>query len=154
MRSIRFIKREMASFGSARRKACFAHGTENSRRQADWVTKKSMRLVKTNRKEQVEALDREFVDAATLRTSDYTHVPPGSYTFKVIAANRDDVWNSQGAVIRISVLPHFYQTWWFGALVAVAVVGLGFLVYTNRINRLRQARQAQEEFSRQLLASQ
>jgi hypothetical protein len=35
----------------------------------------------------------------------------------VIAANSDNVWNEQGATLRIVVLPPFYRTWWFLTLV-------------------------------------
>jgi len=81
-------------------------------------------------------------------------VRPGNYTFKVIAANRDGVWNLQGAAIKLSVLPRFYQTWWFTTVIAMGVFGLGFGAYKTRITRLEQARRTQEEFSHNLLKSQ
>src|SRR2546427_7219066 len=44
-------------------------------------------------KYKLEGLDREWVDARTRRTAYYSHVRPGSYTFKMIAGNKDGVWN-------------------------------------------------------------
>jgi signal transduction histidine kinase/ligand-binding sensor domain-containing protein len=102
----------------------------------------------------LEGLDRDWIDAGTRRTAYYSHVPPGHYTFKVIAANSDGVWNQSGAAIRLKVRPRFYQTWWFQALVVIGVAGLGFGGYRARSQRLENARRAQEEFSRKLLASQ
>lgn len=105
-------------------------------------------------KYKLEGLDRDWVDAGTRRTAHYSHVPPGHYTFQVIAANSDGVWNTSGAGITLNVRPRFYQTWWFQACAIVGIVGLAFGVYRMRADRLDKARQAQEEFSRKLLASQ
>jgi len=41
---------------------------------------------------------------------------PGKYTFRVIASNSDGVWNQTGASVRIMVVPPFWRTWWFLAL--------------------------------------
>ncbi|HYW71717.1 MAG TPA: two-component regulator propeller domain-containing protein [Pyrinomonadaceae bacterium] len=102
----------------------------------------------------LEGLDHDWIDAGTRRTAYYSHVPPGHYTFKVIAANSDGVWNYTGAAIRLNVRPRFYQTWWFQALIVVGVAGLAFGGYRARAQRLERAHRAQEEFSRKLLASQ
>ena len=60
------------------------------------------------------------MEAGTRRTAYYPHLPPGEYTFKVIADNGEGVWNEAGAQILISVLPPFYRTWWFTLLVLSA----------------------------------
>jgi signal transduction histidine kinase len=52
------------------------------------------------------------------------------------------------------VLPRFYQTWWFQALIVIGLLGLGLAGYRGRVNRLARAHKAQEEFSQKLLASQ
>jgi signal transduction histidine kinase/ligand-binding sensor domain-containing protein len=105
-------------------------------------------------KYKLEGLDRDWVDAGTRRTAYYSHVRPGSYTFKVIAANRDGVWNLQGASIRLSVLPRFYQTWWFPTMIGLSIFGLGLAIYKSRVSRLERAHKTQEEFSHKLLQSQ
>ena len=61
-------------------------------------------------------LDDDWIDARTRRTAYYSHVPPGRYTFTVIAANSDGVWNTTGSSLQIVVLPPFYRTWWFVTL--------------------------------------
>lgn len=55
------------------------------------------------------------------------------YTFKVIAANRDGVWNTAGQNLRIRVTPPFYRAWWFLIIVAIGVTGLAALSYRSRI---------------------
>lgn len=105
-------------------------------------------------KYKLEGLQNDWVDAGTRRTAYYSFVPPGDYTFRVIAANSDGVWNEEGKSIRIKVLPPFYQTWWFMTIAALFVGGLAFTSFRLRLNQLERARKAQEEFSRKLLASQ
>ena len=45
----------------------------------------------------LEGFDRAWVDAGSRRTAYYTRLPPGSYTFRVIASNNDGIWNETGA---------------------------------------------------------
>jgi ligand-binding sensor domain-containing protein/signal transduction histidine kinase len=105
-------------------------------------------------KYQLEGLDRDWVDAGNRRTAYYTHLPPGHYIFKVIADNGEGVWNDQGATLGVNVFPPFYRAWWFAALVGLAVLAMVALIYRYRVRRLKQATAAQEDFARQLLASQ
>lgn len=100
---------------------------------------------------QLVGQDQDWVDARTRRTADYSYLPPGEYTFKVIAANSDGLWNPEGAQLRVVVLPAFYQTWWFRALALLALCGLAFAAYRWRIRQLRREQQRQVEFSRRLI---
>lgn len=102
----------------------------------------------------LEGLDKDWVEVGNRRTAYYSYLPPGDYTFRVIAANSDGVWNTQGASVRVRVVPPFYRTWSFGILLLTLIGGAAFLFYRWRVARLERARTAQEEFSRQLLASQ
>lgn len=105
-------------------------------------------------KYKLEGLDHDWIEAGTRRTAYFSHVPPGSYTFKVIAANSDGIWNMDGASVKVVVYPRFYQTWWFISLAALCVSGLVVLIFKARIKHVEKERKAQEEFSRRLLASQ
>jgi hypothetical protein len=105
-------------------------------------------------KYKLEGLDSDWVEAGSRRTAYYSYLPPGTYNFKVLAANSDGVWNTDGASIRVVVTPPFYRTRWFYALVGLAAAGLAFGVYEIRLRRLRRAHAAQEIFSRQLIDSQ
>lgn len=102
----------------------------------------------------LEGLDKEWVDAGTRRTAYYSHLPPGEYSFSVMAANSDGVWNQTGATLRIKVRPPFWRTWWFLSLVGLAITGLAILIYERRVFHLRRAHREQEAFSRRLIASQ
>ena len=99
-------------------------------------------------------LDSQWVEAGTRRTAYYSHVPPGRYTFTVIADNGEGVWNTSGRSVSLVVLPPFYRTWWFVSLAAASVVGLVMVAHRARIQRLTERQLAQEAFSRQLISSQ
>lgn len=105
-------------------------------------------------KYKLEGADTDWVDADTRRTAYFSHLAPGEYTFKVIAANSDGVWNNEGQSLRITVLPPFYRTWWFVLLMVGTLLGLATLAYQYRIRQLQTLQRAQQNFSRQLIASQ
>ena len=72
----------------------------------------------------------------------------------MIAANRDGVWNEQGATVPITVIAPFWRTWWFSALVTLAVVGIVLLIFGLREKEMRRRQLVQQDFSRRLLESQ
>jgi ligand-binding sensor domain-containing protein len=71
----------------------------------------------------LEGYDRDWVDARERRAAFYTKLPPGTYRFRVVAANNDGVWNEVGASVELRQLPHFYETSWFLIGAALAVTG-------------------------------
>ncbi len=102
----------------------------------------------------LEGLDQDWVEAGTRRTAYYPYLPSGAYTFKVIAANSDGVWNKEGQSLRVVVLPPFYRRWWFLLLSSAALAGFAALAYQYRIRQLQRRQLAQQAFARQLIASQ
>jgi signal transduction histidine kinase/ligand-binding sensor domain-containing protein len=105
-------------------------------------------------KYKLEGADADWVDAGTRRTVYFSHLAPGNYTFKVIAANADGVWNQTGASVRIRIVPPFWRTWWFTALAVLSFAGLAVsaVMYRDAQQKRRQA--AQQAFARQLIESQ
>ena len=84
----------------------------------------------------LEGRDDDWVEAGNRRQAFYTDLPPGSYRFRVIAANDRGVWNEDGAAWAFSVAPAYYQTNAF-SLAAVAGVILGLtLLYRLRLRRV------------------
>lgn len=105
-------------------------------------------------KYRLEGIEPDWVDVGTRRSANYSYLPPGTYTFRVIAANANGVWNPNGATVRIIVRPHFYQTWWFKLVLALLVAGVIGLVYYTRVSHLRKIAETKTVFSRQLIESQ
>ncbi len=108
----------------------------------------------THFKYRLEGQESQWIDAGPRRTAYYAYLPPGSYTFRVIAGNSDGVWNLSGQAIAITVLAPFYETWWFIALVLLAVAAITAMAWRYRVSQLEKTQEAQRVFSRQLIASQ
>jgi signal transduction histidine kinase/ligand-binding sensor domain-containing protein len=85
---------------------------------------------------QIEGLDRDWQDAGTRREAVYTNLGPGRYTFHVIAANNDGVWNTTGASLPFTIAPAFYQTTWFYGLCALVCLTFLRLLYMVRIRQV------------------
>ncbi len=90
----------------------------------------------------LEGFDRQWIDAGGRRSAFYTNLPPGRYRFHVVAANNDGVWNDVGAWVQVRMEPHFYQTYWFYALLALSSVLLATLGYRWRVRQVEAQFQA------------
>lgn len=69
----------------------------------------------------LEGFDSEWINPIDNRQRyiSYTNLNPGNYTFKVIAANSDGVWNQEGDTFHFTIKPPFWNTWWFYVLVSL-----------------------------------
>ena len=86
----------------------------------------------------LEPYDKDWVDAGSRRTAFYTRVPPGHYTFEVVASQGGDRWTPAEATVQLSVAPLFRETGLAKILLALAIVLLGAIVYQWRVRSLRQ----------------
>jgi ligand-binding sensor domain-containing protein/signal transduction histidine kinase len=77
----------------------------------------------TRFKYMLEGVDSDWIDAGARRAAHYNNVYPGTYRFRVIACNKDGVWNQQGAELEIALRPHLWQTWWWRGSMALLVIG-------------------------------
>jgi signal transduction histidine kinase/DNA-binding response OmpR family regulator len=60
----------------------------------------------------MEGWDRGWNYAGNLRTAHYTHLGEGRYVFRVKSTNVNGLWNKEEVMLRITVLPPWYRTWW------------------------------------------
>ena len=86
----------------------------------------------------LEGRDQAWSDAGTRRQAFYNDLRPGTYRFRVIAANNNGVWNEAGAFLDFSIAPAYYQTTWFRSA-SVAMVLLMFVAaYRFRVRQIAQ----------------
>src|ERR1035437_3538384 len=90
----------------------------------------------------LEGYDKDWVDAGERRMAFYTNLKPGSYTFRVIAANADGVWTETGDSLELELRPHFYQTIWFYLLCGGGAFATLIGGYLWRIRRLESKQRA------------
>lgn len=84
-------------------------------------------------KYRLSGVDREWQEPTGERVARYTNLEPGSYTFQVIAANEDGVWNNEGATLHFRILPEFWQTIWFRLLVLAILSAIVIALYRWRV---------------------
>lgn len=85
----------------------------------------------------LDPYDPDWVDAGTRRNAFYTRVPPGDYTFRVIASNNDGVWNEQGAAVSLHVAPRAWESTPFRILALLTLAAGAFVALRVRERRLR-----------------
>ncbi|MBC9032886.1 hypothetical protein IAG41_10825 [Sphingomonas sp. JC676] len=106
----------------------------------------------------IEGQDPGWIDAGMRRQAFYTNLAPGTYRFRLIAANDNGVWNEQGATVDFVIPPTFMQSRWFVALCVVLALIALWLIYrlhlaqvAGRIrNRLEERLGERERIAREL----
>ncbi|MDT4966954.1 MAG: hypothetical protein QOJ64_1691 [Acidobacteriota bacterium] len=88
-------------------------------------------------KYKLEGFDSNWIDAGKQRFARYTNLPPGSYTFRVIACNNDGVWNKTGAFCDLYLRPYFYQTKLFYGVCVFVVLLTGWHLHHLRIRYMK-----------------
>ena len=86
----------------------------------------------------LDGYDRDWHEAGTRRQAFYTDLPPGKYSFRVVASNSDGVWNESAAKLDFSIVSAYYQTNWFRALCACISLALLWVAYQWRVRQLQQ----------------
>jgi len=82
----------------------------------------------------LEGFDKDWTYSSSRNFATYTNLPGGSYKFRVRAANNDEVWNMQGAVLPIIVdgSPFLSIPAIFIYLVSIAMAGYGIAMVRSR----------------------
>ena len=84
----------------------------------------------------LEGFDEEWVDAGTQRNAVYTNLDPGEYVFKVKAANRDGVWNEEGASINLIISPPFWATTWAYIIYVILILTVIYFTWKLQLKRI------------------
>ncbi|HBS87361.1 MAG: hypothetical protein A2W91_14020 [Bacteroidetes bacterium GWF2_38_335] len=86
----------------------------------------------------LEGLDRDWSPVLDQREATYSNIPPGTYTFKLLACNEDGIWNEQPVTFTFTILHPYWQALWFRltiGLVAFAFVVVIFLLIFYSIRK-------------------
>ncbi len=104
-------------------------------------------------KYKMEGFDNDWQDVGNRRFVSYTNLPEGNeYVFRVIASNKDGIWNNEGASIRLKILPPPWKTWWAYGFYSVLGTSLliGFINF--QISRERKKKEQVEQYNEELEA--
>lgn len=84
----------------------------------------------------LDGFDHEWIDPGARRQAFYTNLPPGKYTFRVIGANNDGVWNRTGATLAFEIPPTFFQSIWFIVLCVALLLVAFWVAYRLRVRQV------------------
>ena len=80
----------------------------------------------------------------------YTNLDPGKYTFKVIAANNEGVWNNEGVSLNIEVKAALVETKWFKLLLLLLTILFGWLAFNLYTKNIRNKNVMLEDYNEKL----
>jgi signal transduction histidine kinase/ligand-binding sensor domain-containing protein len=76
--------------------------------------------------------------AGIMNFASYSNLRGGDYTFVLEAANSDGLWNPEPRILKIKVVPPFYETWWFLGLIVFVLSASAIGYYFYRISLLQR----------------
>lgn len=95
----------------------------------------------------LNGLDDSWRELGSQRVAAYEAVPPGKYTFEVVAINGDGLRSVEPARIAVVIKPHLWETAWFyvsvGGLILFFAVGTGWVTARMRLKKRIQALKVQ-----------
>ncbi len=74
------------------------------------------------------------------REATYTNLDAGEYTLIIRGTNSDGLWSENERVLSISVLPPWWNTWWFRSIALFIIVFTLFIAYQWRVRELKKQR--------------
>ena len=108
----------------------------------DFVAFNYKNTLQNKYKYKMEGYDNEWRESGTRHFTTYTNLPPGEYTFKVIASNNDGMWNEKGATVKIKILPAPWVSWW---AYTIYLLLTGYLIYLFVQYKQRQQKKKLED---------
>ncbi|MBM3436703.1 MAG: hypothetical protein FJY07_10865, partial [Bacteroidetes bacterium] len=99
----------------------------------------------------MEGFEKDWNFVGNKNSSTYTNLDPGQYVFRVKGTNGGGKWSANEAALQITILPPFWKTKGFMALVIVVFAGaLAFTVLRIIRNQKRKAFAEKEKMELQL----
>lgn len=92
----------------------------------------------------------EWIDAGDQLVANYTSVPPGDYTFQLMAANNEGIWNEAILEVPVIVNQAWFKSWWFLTLVALCLSVLVYSIFQYRIQQIRKEEKIKTAYERKL----
>ncbi|PCH95059.1 MAG: hypothetical protein COB85_04940 [Bacteroidetes bacterium] len=92
----------------------------------------------------LEGFDLDWSPETKERSTTYSNIPPGTYTFKILSANSDDIWNAEPTTFNFEVRVPFWRSWWFYVF---GTSGIILIVYGFIYARTRQLQDSKKNLT-------
>lgn len=94
----------------------------------------------------LEGAETQWHPETTERSATYLNLQPGTYTFKVMAANGDGLWTPHPTSLKIIIRPPWYRTIWAYLIYATLFGGLIYGYLRFRLSQMRLQQQLALEY--------
>jgi signal transduction histidine kinase/ligand-binding sensor domain-containing protein/CheY-like chemotaxis protein/AraC-like DNA-binding protein len=91
---------------------------------------------------QLVGINPNWVPNENRQVANFTSLPPGTYTFRVKAANSNGFWTTNQASVQVIVQPPWWATWWAYVLYALLAGGAVWAYIRFYTSRLRQQQES------------
>lgn len=86
----------------------------------------------------IEGLNENWIPLGNKNEISIAGLEPNTYILRVKASNNDGIWNEKGASIQITILPPWWATWWFIAMIICGTSVIIYGIYQYRIREIRK----------------
>lgn len=86
----------------------------------------------------LEGFDKDWRSVTQEKSTTYTNLPPGEYTFYVTSTNDVGKWSDSCDEIKITIVPPWYQSIWFKVLAILIIILLLILFYYLKTKKLKK----------------
>jgi ligand-binding sensor domain-containing protein/serine phosphatase RsbU (regulator of sigma subunit) len=76
----------------------------------------------------LDGADKDWQPVTDQTRAIYSALPPGKYTFNVVASNSEGIWNKEPVTYHFIIKPPFYLTWWF-IILSIFIIVLAVITY-------------------------
>jgi signal transduction histidine kinase/ligand-binding sensor domain-containing protein/DNA-binding response OmpR family regulator len=83
----------------------------------------------------LEGFDKSWNEPSTARTATYTNLNPGDYVLRIRQVFAGESNSEKELILKITVIPPFWMTWWFRTIIILLFLCIIFLVIRFFFNR-------------------
>lgn len=85
---------------------------------------------------QLVGRDESWIDIGSRNILEFSNLEARDYLLKIRATNHAGRWSNQSAQLAISIVPPFWQRWWFYTICGCSIGIIFYFVYRYRIDQL------------------
>jgi ligand-binding sensor domain-containing protein/two-component sensor histidine kinase len=98
----------------------------------------------------LQGYNKDWVDASNINYANFSNLKSGDYIFKVRATYKKGDWGNSEVRLHISIVPPFWERWWFYLICFLVLAGAVYFAYRYRINELLNRQAIRDKIARDL----
>lgn len=105
---------------------------------------------KVKYKYMLEGFEKVWSPPTAERLATYSNLPPGTYTFKVISSNNENLWNTIPASFSFTIDRPFWKTWQFYVSLFLLLTFLVVILMRYRIRQIKNKEKQKTEMNKKI----